>query len=412
MSAADQRSNLIYRLLGVASAALLAVSACAPAAPTSKPAEPAKPVAEPQKPQPAAAPSVQPAAEPAKPAASPAAAAPAAPAAAAAPKVDVKAIEDFYKGKTVRVIVATTAGSAFDAWGRLIARHMPKHLPGSPTMIVENMPGAGQLIGANFLYNIAPKDGTTIGTFVETHVTNQLTGGKGIEFDIAKFNWIGAVQSSNIACLARTDAGSKAPDLAAMIGPNAPEAIFGTTGPGTNGYDFPFLMKQLLGVNIKLVSGYPGNQEVRLAIETGEIQAYCATWDAVKRGLEPWKAAGTPPYKILVQEGAERHPDIKDVPLLHDLAKSEDDKRMFILLSGPSNYTRPFAAPPGTPPDRVEALRQAFMETFKDPELIQETKKADLDYDPRTGAQVQAGFIEILNTPKESAERFTKLMAR
>jgi tripartite-type tricarboxylate transporter receptor subunit TctC len=172
-------------------------------------------------------------------------------------------------------------------------------------------------------------------------------------------------------------------------------------------------MKAVLGANLKLVSGYPGNQEVRAAIEKGEAEAYCATWEAVSRGLEPWKQAGQPPYKILVQEGPERlaDPELKDVPLMRELAKSEDDKLMFRLLSGVSNFTRPYAAPPGVPADRVEALRQAFMEAFKDPELKAEADKARLEFDPRPGAQVEAGFKQILATPKASVERFAKLMA-
>jgi tripartite-type tricarboxylate transporter receptor subunit TctC len=391
------------KLLGLASMSILSLSACAPAAAPPPTAPPAKPT---EAPKPAAA--AAPTAAVAAPTAAPAP--PAAQAAAAAPKADPKAIEEFYKGKTVRVIVATTAGSVFDAWGRLVARHMPKHLPGNPNMIVENMPGAGHLIGANHLYNVAPKDGTAIGTFVETQVTNQLVGGKGIEFDMAKFNWIGSVQASNVTCVARSDTSNKITDLSALIGPSSKEVVFGTTGPGTNSYDFPSLMKQVLGANLRLVSGYPGNQEVRKAIEGGEVEAYCATWDAVGRGLEPWKQAGAPPYVILVQEGEQRHLELQDVPLMRELAKTEDDKLMFKVLSGPSSFTRPFAAPPGTPPERVEALRQAFMDVFEDPELIDEAKKASLDFEPKSGAQVQAGMQEVLNTPPAAAERFTKLM--
>ena len=392
-------TSSVRRVLALAALAALALAACAPVS-----GGPATPTPAPPKPAPTAAP-----------APAVATTAPAKPAASQPPAGKTEstaALEDFYQGKTVRVIVATTAGSAFDAWARLIARQMPKYIPGNPTMIVENMPGAGHLIGANYLYNVAPKDGTVIGTFVETQATNQLTGGKGIEFDMAKFNWLGAVSSSNIACLARTDIGNKVTDLSEMLGPNGKEIVFGTTGPGTNGYDFPFLMKQLLGANIKLVSGYPGNQEVRLAIENAEIEAYCATWDGVRRGLESWKEAGRPPFRVLVQEGDERHRDIPDVPLMRELAKTEDDKLMFRILSGPSNYTRPFAAPPGIPPERAEALRQAFLATFKDPDLIQEAQRSDLDFDPRSGAQVEAGMKEILAAPQAAVERFTKLMTR
>jgi len=327
-------------------------------------------------------------------------------------KADARAVEDFYRGKTIRVIVGTTAGALFDAWARLLARHMPKYIPGNPTMVVENMPGAGFLIAANYLYNVAPKDGTTIGTFVETQVINQLTGGKGIEFDMAQYQWIGAVIGTNLACVVRTDTAAKISDVKDILGPSARESVFGTTGPGSTGYEYTLLVKELLGANIKLVSGYPGNQEVRLAIEKGEADGYCATWDAVRRGLEPWKAAGKPAYKVIVQAGASRHPDIPEVPLSSELAKNDDDRLMFKLMHGPSNFATPYAAPPGTPPERVEALRQAFAAAFKDPELIAEANKSQLDFEPRTGPQVEAGFKEILATPKAAAERFAKLTGR
>jgi len=274
------------------------------------------------------------------------------------------------------------------------------------------MPGAGHLIAANYLYNVAPKDGSVFGTFVETQITNQLIGGKGVEFDGAKFSWLGAVSPSNVACVARSDTPNKITDLSVLIGPNSKQVIFGSTGPGSNGHDYPYLMGQLLGANVKLVSGYPGNQEVRKAIEGNEVEAYCASWDAVKRGLDPWKEAGQPPYKILIQEGAERVPDIKDVQLMHELAKNDDDKLMFKIMAGPSEFTRPFAAPPGIPADRLEVLRQGFLSVFKDPEMIAEAKKSDLDFDPRSGAMVEAGMKEILATPKAAADRYTKIMSQ
>ncbi len=331
---------------------------------------------------------------------------------ASTPKPDVKAVEDFYRGKTVKIIVATTPGALFDVWGRLLARHMPRYIPGNPNMVVENMPGAGHLIAANHLFNVAPKDGTVIGTFVEAQVINQLTGGKGVEFDMARFQWIGAVSGSNLACLTRTDIGARVSDIRDMVRPDAPEAVFASTGPGSTGHDYALLIKELLGARLKLVSGYPGNQEVRLAIEKGEAEGYCATWDAVRRGVQPWIEAGKPPYKIILQEGHSRHPDIKDVPMTTELAKSEEDRVLFRIMHGPNDYAKPYAAPPGTPTDRVDALRQAFMAAMRDPELVAEANKAELDMDPRSGSEVERGFREILNTPKPIAERFAKLMGR
>jgi tripartite-type tricarboxylate transporter receptor subunit TctC len=352
---------------------------------------------------------------PAAPAASPAAAAATQPASQpssqpSAGSFDAKAVEEFYKGKTIRVIVATTAGSTYDAWARVITKSMGKYVPGNPGFVVENMPGAGHVIGANYLFNAAPKDGTVIGTFVETQVLNQLAGGKGIEFDMGKFSWIGAVNPSNTVCVARTDIGNKLTDFQNLLGPNAKEAIFGSTGPGATSHDYPVLIREVLGGKIKLVSGYPGNPEVRQAIEKGEAEAYCGTWETVDRSLEPWRQAGSPPFKVLMQEGEERVEELKDVPYLRSFAKTDEERLMIKLLSTPANYTRPYTAPPGTPADRVEALRKAFLEVFKDPELVADAKKARLEFAPRGGQQVQAAMLDILATPPAAGDRNHKMM--
>jgi tripartite-type tricarboxylate transporter receptor subunit TctC len=433
-----------WRRAGTALTLTLLLAACAPAAPASPTAAPAKPTEAP-KPAATAAPAkaaeAKPAASPAakveakaaeakpaeaKPAPSPAAkSAEAKPAASPAAKpaakpalskaegaaFDEKAVADFYRGKTLRIIVATTAGSLFDNWGRIMGRHMPKHIPGNPNIVVENMAGAGHVIGANHVFNVAPKDGTVFGTFVETQVINQMTGGQGIQFDMAKYNWLGSVSSSNIACLVRTDL-APVNSYQDMLKPDAREIVFATTGPGSSGYEYPLLMKELTGAKIKLVTGYPGNQEVRLAIEKGEAEGYCATWDAVKRSLEPWIQAGKPPYKIVAQEGKERHPDLKDVPLAQEFVKNADDKRILQILNVPNQYAKPYALPPGVPMDRVEALRAAFLASFNDPELKAEADKGQLEYSPSPGPELQAAFTDVLASPPAIVQRFRTLLGR
>jgi tripartite-type tricarboxylate transporter receptor subunit TctC len=319
---------------------------------------------------------------------------------------------NFYAGKTIRIIVATTAGSAFDHYARVLSRYMPKYIPGAPNIIVENMPGAGHLIGANYVYNLAEKDGTVMGTFVEQQVLNQIVGGKGIEFDAAKFNWIGAATTVEQACLVRTDTPARIAEFREMLGPTGKQAIFATTAPGGSGYEYPMLFKDTLGLNVRLVTGYKGNQEVRLAIEQGEADGYCASWDAVKRGIQPWQEAGQPPFKVVVQEGDERIAELGDVPMAHDLAQSPDDRQLFQLLNTPGNMSKPYAAPPGTPADRVEILREAFMATWRDPQAIEEVEKGHISLNPRSGAQVQAAVQELLNTPKPLVDRYAKAVGR
>jgi tripartite-type tricarboxylate transporter receptor subunit TctC len=348
------------------------------------------------------------AAKPGAPAAKPAESAPAAqPATAPASGVDPAA---FYAGKTIRVIVATTAGSAFDLYARTLARHMPKYLPGSPTMIVENMPGAAHLIGANYLYNVAEKDGTVIGTFVETQVLNQVIGGKGVEFDALRFNWVGAATTVEQACLVRTDTPARITDFRELLPPTSKRAVFATPGAGGSGYEYSMLFKEVLGANLRLVTGYPGNQEVRLAIEQGEADGYCASWDAVDRGMQPWIEAGTPPFKVIAQEGVDKIATLPDVPVAHDFARTDEDKQLFRLANAPGGFAKPYTAPPGTPSDRVAALRDAFMATWRDPQAQEELARGHVSLNPRTGAQVQALIQELTQTPKPLLDRYADVV--
>jgi tripartite-type tricarboxylate transporter receptor subunit TctC len=377
------------RSLLIGAALTLALAwACAPQAPapTSAPAKPAA--------TPAPAKAEPPPAAPAQPAEKPAA----------------KPADTFYAGKTIRVITGFTPGGLFDGWSRLLAKHMPKHIPGNPTMVVENMPGAGSLTAANHVYKVAPKDGTVIGNFIQSHILNQITGLAGVEFEMQSYEWLGAVSNAVPACVARDETGVKT--FADAIPPSGRQVILGTSAPGSTGYDYPVVMSKALGANFKIVTGYPGNNEVRLAIEKGEVEGYCVAYEVLKPTLQPWIEAGQPKVSIFVQAPPEgqKHPEMPNVPVIWDFVKNEDDKKVFKLLIAPEQFYWPFALPPGTPTDRVQILRKAMADAFNDPELAADADKAKWTKNPVTGEQIQKVIKDVLDTPEPIKARLREYL--
>lgn len=328
-------------------------------------------------------------------------------AATPAPTPDpAKALADFYGGKTVRIIVGFPPGGGFDTTSRVLARSMGKYIPGNPTVIVENMPGAGSTVAANHLYKVAQPDGLTFGVFNEQQVFQQAMGTAGIEFDAAKFSWIGSAFSATVACIARTDAGFK--KVEDLVGAAKP-LIVGSTGPGANTHEFPLVLRAAIGGNIKLVSGYGGTKDISQAITSGEVQGGCWTWESMKvtqgKDLQEGKRV------ILVQQGTEKHPDLKDVPLASDLAKTTEGKAMLKAIIAPLVISKPYTAPPGVPAERLKALREAFTKAMKDPELLADAKKAKLDLDPKDGEEVAGIVKELLATDKAVLEQLKKVLA-
>lgn len=380
------------RLLALSSLVILTAGACAPAAPS--------PTAAPAKTEPTAA-APKAAAPPAAPAPSPAQAA--SPAAAAAPAT--KPTDNFYSGKTVRIITGFTPGGLFDGWSRLLARHLPKHIPGNPTLVVENMAGAGSMTAANHIYKVAPKDGTVIGNFIQSMILNQISNLPGIEFDMRNYEWLGAVSDAVPACVARADSGVTAFEEA--LPPRNKQLILGTSAPGSTGYDYPVVMSKALGANFKMVTGYPGNAEVRLAIEKGEVGGYCVAYEVLKPTLQPWIQAGDPKFNIIIQAppNGKKHPEMPDVPMIWDFIKNDEDRKVFELLMSPEQFYWPFALPPGTPPERVQMLRKAMADTFQDPELKAEAEKASWTSNPVTGEQIQKIVKDVLDTPEPIKEK-------
>jgi tripartite-type tricarboxylate transporter receptor subunit TctC len=299
-----------------------------------------------------------------------------APAQAAAP---------YYEGKSIRIIVGFSAGGGFDTYSRLIGRHLGRHIPGNPGVVVENMTGAASLIAANHVYNVAKPDGLTILNFHGNQVINQVIGKEGIEFDARKFEYIGIPTQDNVACAFYKPSGITTFD--SLRNAKTPVKL-GGVAPGDTTYNTAKLLIAALKLPIQLVAGYKGTAEIKLAAEAGEVAGGCWQWESIKsiwrQGLDAGNVA------VVLQVNAKPHPELPKVPNAVDFAPGENGK-LLLKYGGhdPSAITRPYALGPGTPKDRVALLRKAFVETMKDPEFLADAKKSRLDTDPLTGEEIE-----------------------
>ena len=301
--------------------------------------------------------------------------------------------ESFFKGKTVRIVVGFAAGGGFDTYSRAMARYWGRHIPGNPSIMVENMAGAGSLIAANHVYNAARPDGLTIGNFGGGLFMQQLKGGAGIEFDARKFEFLGVPVQDNRSC-----AFTKASGITSMerwMAAKSPVKI-GATAPGDLVHDGPKILQAALGLPIHLVSGYKGTADIRLAAEAGELAGGCWGWDSIKatwaRALESGDAI------VVVQMVSKPHPDLPKVPLAISYAKSDDARQLIEAgVTIPAITNRPYVVRPGTPKDRVEMLRKAFDATMKDPEFVADAKKSRIDLEPIGGLEVQKMVGDMFN---------------
>lgn len=301
----------------------------------------------------------------------------------------------FYEGKTVRIIVGAAPGGGFDTYSRAIARHMGKYIPGNPTIIVENMPGAGFVIAVNHLYKVVKPDGLTIGNWIGTLVVAQVVGRKGLEFDVRKFEYIGTPVRSHDTCVLTRASGITSVEK--WMASKTP-AKLGSTPPGSTTYENAVVLKEALSLPIQVVAGYKGTSEIRLAAEGGEVAGLCGlSWASAKstwrKGLESGDA-------IVVLQNAQRpHPELPNVPLAINLAKTDEARKLIqVGIHDTSTITYLYSLPPGTPKERVQLLHRAFQETMKDPEFLAEAKKANLDLDPVTGEELErtiAGFFKL-----------------
>ncbi len=306
--------------------------------------------------------------------------------------------ESFYAGKTVTIVVGYKPGGGYDAIARLLARHLPKHIPGKPTIIIQNMPGAGSLIAANHLYSVAKPDGLTLGTFNRNLPIAQLTKVDGVKFDLRRFAWIGSAASETIVLAVRSDLPYATFDDLRKAGALL---VVGATGPGASSYDFPLLLKEILGLNVKIVSGYSSGADITLAMERKEVDARAASYSSIRplieRGL----------IRPLVR-GRAAEPGIDKLPVDENLAPTKRAKAIMALRSAPEVIGRPYVMPPGTPEERVAIMREAFRRVAADPELVEESRKAKMEITYIPGGEALAIIEEILSQPKDVVEEFSK----
>jgi tripartite-type tricarboxylate transporter receptor subunit TctC len=306
----------------------------------------------------------------------------------------ISATDDFFKNKTVRIIVGFAAGGGFDIYSRAIARHMGKYIPGNPNLIVENMTGAGSLLAANHLYKVAKPDGLTIGNIHGNQILNQVLGSQGIEFDARRFQWIGVPVKDNGACALTKASGITT--FEKWMGSKTPVKL-GGGGAGDTTTTTAKILKEALSLPIQLVMGYKGTSDMRLAAESGELAGACFQWESIKTTWRKGLDAGE--VVIVIQTNPKRHPELAHVPNAIDEAKTEEARQLIRAgLHDPAAMTRPYALPPGTPKDRVQVLRKAFIETLNDPSFVAEAKKSNLDIDPVSGEELDrliGGFFKL-----------------
>jgi tripartite-type tricarboxylate transporter receptor subunit TctC len=297
----------------------------------------------------------------------------------------------FYEGKTIRIIVGFSPGGGFDAYSRLISRHMGRHIPGNPTIIVENMPGAGSLIAGNHIYKVAKPDGLTIGNFHGNQIIGQLLGREGIEFDARKFEWIGVPVKDNTVCALTKASGITS--IEQWLAAKAPVKL-GGIAPGDTTHDMVRVLQAALNLPIQLVRGYKGTADIRLAAEAGEVAGGCWQWESMKATWRKAIEAGD--VTVVLQAGPQPHPELPKVPVVGSVTKSDEARRLIRAgIQDPAVITRPYSLPPGTPKDRVETLRKAFLETLRDPALLAEAEKSKLDVNPVSGEELERIIAEL-----------------
>jgi tripartite-type tricarboxylate transporter receptor subunit TctC len=313
---------------------------------------------------------------------------------------------DFYKSKNVELYIGYSPGGGYDVYARLLARHIGRHIPGNPTVIVKNMPGAGSLTLANWLYNVGPKDGSVFGTIGRGTGFDPLLGSARAKFDAAKFNWIGSANNEVSVCVAWHTSG-----ITAFEQLMQKTLVVGGTGNAADTDQFPKIMNGTIGTKFRIVSGYPGGNDIGLAMERGEVNGRCGwSWSSVVATHQHW--LDQKKIAVLIQLSLAKHPDLPNVPLVMDYAKTDELKQIFRLVFARQVMGRPFLAPPGVPAGRVAALRKAFMDTLTDKEFLAEAEKAKLEITPVTGDEVQKLVDETERTPKDVAGKVAELIRK
>jgi tripartite-type tricarboxylate transporter receptor subunit TctC len=326
-------------------------------------------------------------------------------AAATSLPVHAQGVADFYRGKTVTLIVGYSSGGGYDTYARVLARHIGKHIPGQPAVVVQNMPGAGSMRSANYLFNVAPKDGTAIGMFGRGIAIEPLIGSSPAQFEAAKFLWLGS--GTEEAATVVTWAAKGIKTWADML--SKPFTV-GGEGTGSDPDVYALMLKNVFGVKLRLVSGYPGTAEMALAIERGEVDGRASwSWSSLKSFKPDWIVGKK--IDLPVQLNLAASPDLPGVPLISDFATSERQRQIVKLVVSRQTMGRPFMAPPGLPDDRKAALRAAFDATMKDPEFLAEAKVRGQEVNPVSGEAIDRLLTELYAAPADVVEETKRAIA-
>jgi len=327
--------------------------------------------------------------------------------------LSVAAQAPFYQGKTISIIVGNKAGDVYDLYARFLGHHMSTHIPGNPNIITQNMPGAGSLIAANYVYNVSKPDGLTVGAIYPALYFDQVIGRKEVKFDWSKFNWIGSPVTSNLLLYMRADTPYKTMDDVR----NATEPPkCGATGTTSFAYYVPKLFEEVIGTKFNIVAGYGSGGDVDLAVERGEVvcRAFSITAFFAREPFHTWRQKGF--VRVLVQTGKKRDSRLADVPTIYELMeryKSTDSaRRLATLVLAAGDFGRPYVLPPGTPADRVRTLREAFTKTINDPSVIDDAQKKSVEIAPTTSEELTALAREVIAQPPEVVERMKKMLGK
>jgi tripartite-type tricarboxylate transporter receptor subunit TctC len=310
---------------------------------------------------------------------------------------------DTFAAKSVAMIIGFGPGGGYDLWGRTVGRHIGRHLPGAPTVIPQNMPGAGSYAAASYIFNIAPKDGSVLGIIARDAALGPLSGATGARFDPTRLSWIGTPTKETNVCVAYHTSQVKS-----VLDLYDKQLIVGDTGPGTGTRSYPKALNELLGMKFKLVGGFPASSDVFLAMERGEVEGICESLDSIKIRRPDW--IPTRKISILFQGGAEPNPELDGVPFVLDLALTGEQRQAIEFLYAGQGIGRPFVAPPDLPPDRLKMLRDAFKATMTDPAFVAEAQKSNLDLEPEDGEHLAVLIAKIYATPKPIVDKITGMI--
>jgi tripartite-type tricarboxylate transporter receptor subunit TctC len=296
--------------------------------------------------------------------------------------------EEFYKGKTIDFVIGYPPGGSNDVWGRIMTRHIGKHIPGKPAVVPKNMPGAGSFLAINQVFNVLPKDGTIIAIGAPTAALDERLGSQGVRFKTAQLNWIGRVDSLvNMVFMWKTS------PVQTIAQAQQKEATLSGTGAGSTVSVYPTVLNNVIGTKFKLIMGYKGSSEAMLAVERGEVEGHSTSWTALKVAHPDWLRDKS--VRLLVQFALKRHPEMADIPTAVELGRSDEERAVLAAVMNASEVGTAFFTTPGVPADRLEALRRAFDATMKDPEFLAEVQKTRLAVNPIRGEELQKLVVEV-----------------